>query len=124
MDQTESKQCSPQEVNARLRWVEDEDCYDDSYIDTWEEETEETRQKARDRVWALIESQGVWIRIAEVRCPHCGSWDIVDSVGGMVGQDVDDYDEDMKASAEQTARQTLVWEETDGSTLPKVQRQS
>lgn len=72
--------------NWRVGLVVDEVMYDDSYIDTWGE-TDERKAEIKRKLWVRIEAEGVWGLVGEVRCPACGAWEHVDSVGGFVGND-------------------------------------
>ena len=64
--------------------VIDHSPFDDSYIDTWTDQTDEQREQARRELWELIESEGVWGVILEEKCSECGSWEEVDSCWGIV----------------------------------------
>ena len=45
-----------------------------------------------------INWEGVWVLIGEYKCRCCGAWRVADSVGGIVGQDYDGVDLDIKAA--------------------------
>lgn len=87
---------------ARFNIVPDETVYDDSYIDTWTDKTEEERAQEKKELWARIERDGVWVIYTEkhVHCKHCNTWrwQATDSCGGFVGDDWKDsgYDTDCK----------------------------
>lgn len=81
--------------NWRVSIKEDDDMYDDSYIDTWGESEEEVIRLKKE-LWDRIENEGVWGLVGEVKCKCCGSWTTTDSVWGFVGDDwknsgYDDY---------------------------------
>ncbi len=59
-----------------------------------------------DATQALIDSEGVWGLIGEVRCPCCGTWRHVDSVWGCVGESggsVEWYSDDIMAACLKSA---------------------
>ncbi len=83
----------------RFRVLPDEEMYDDSYIDTWTDQTQKEREDARLDLWRRINSEGVWGIIVEkhFHCAACGTdrWDHVDSCWGFVGEDWKDSGTDM-----------------------------
>lgn len=83
---------------VRLRWIPDQECFDDSYIDTWTDQSEAQREQARKELWESIERDGVWGLVGEVRCKCCQSWEEVDSCWGFVGQDAGGYEFDIMAA--------------------------
>jgi hypothetical protein len=83
----------------RYRIVVDEECYDDSYIDTWDDLDEEQKAAEKKALWQQINSEGVWgyqiqRRVPAVpKCDHCGQetpehWVDEDGCWGFVGYDV------------------------------------
>ena len=68
----------------RTRIEPDQEPFDDSYIDTWGDQTQEERDKTRSELWGQIEAEGVWGIIREKRCHACGQWEHVDSIWGIV----------------------------------------
>lgn len=72
----------------RVYLTVDEITYDDSYIDTWDE-SDEGKVKLKQELWARIKHEGVWAIVGEVKCEACGSWEYVDSVYGLIGNDYD-----------------------------------
>lgn len=85
--------------DVRLVWIPDESTYDDSYIDTWTDQTPTQRARARKDLWDMIERDGVWGLVSEVRCDCCDDWRQVDSCWGFVGQDAHGYEYDIMAAA-------------------------
>lgn len=76
------------------------DWYDDSYIDSWdcsEQEKKRFKKELADR----IEREGHWILAAYCRVDESNRWEMVDSVGGFIGDDFIDsgYDVDLKRAA-------------------------
>jgi len=69
----------------RLVVVADECMYDDSYIDTWSDLSEEQRNNVRKEIWELIDQDGVWLLDGQVKCIACGNWESIDSCGGFIG---------------------------------------
>jgi hypothetical protein len=88
---------------VRLRWVPDEECYDDSYIDMWTDVRECDRKRMRKDLWAQIERDGVWGIVAEYVspvcpcCKHGGVWEQGGSVWGFVGERDCGYESDVKS---------------------------
>jgi hypothetical protein len=80
----------------RYRIVVDEECFDDSYIDTWNDLSEEQKAEEKKAIWRQINSEGVWgFRIqrrvpAIPKCSHCGQatdehWVDEDSCWSYIG---------------------------------------
>jgi len=84
---------------VRLVWVPDQEVFDDSYIDTWTDQTEKKRERVRKELWDMIEREGVWGLASEVRCGECDEWREVDSCWGFVGQDAHGYEYDIMQAA-------------------------
>ncbi len=70
---------------VRLRLEIDDCVYDDSYIDTWTDETQAYRDKVRRELWERIERDGVWGLIGEFW--NGQEWEHADSCWGFVGDD-------------------------------------
>jgi len=83
----------------------DEVMYDDSYIDTWDNLSDEEKAKAKTEVWERIEREGVWGIVGEVACSACDNWVHVDSIGGFIGQDWKNsgYDADVLQACQKEA---------------------
>ena len=84
---------------VRLDVVPDEEMYDDSYIDTWDDKSQAWRDRERKKLWALIEREGVYGLRSQLRVD--GRWQDVDTCWGFIGDDWKDsgYDGDMKLAA-------------------------
>lgn len=96
---------------VRLRLEPEQEFYDDSYIDTWTDETQAYRDKVRKELWECIERDGVWGLIGEFW--NGQEWEHADSCWGFVGDDwqnsgydidimqatIDAYHEHMTAAA-------------------------
>ena len=82
---------------VRLRLVPDDTRYDDSYIDTWHDVSENKREQVRRELWARIEQDGVCGVIGEYW--NGQEWEHADSCFGFVGDDWRDsgYDCDIMA---------------------------
>jgi len=107
----------------RFRVLPDQEMYDDSYIDTWEDMTKEERTQAKLELWQKIERDGVWGIVVEkyFKCDACGrqGWEQVDSCWGFVGDDWQDsgYDTDLKNQGLKAIGIYIDWpeeEKTDG----------
>lgn len=74
---------------VRLVYVPDDDTFDDSYIDTWTDVSEERRERWRKELWEQIERDGVWGLCGEFRLDVDDDyrWDSGDAIFGLVGQD-------------------------------------
>lgn len=94
--------------NWRVYIEVDEVPYDDSYIDTWDD-TDEKKALLKKELWDRIERDGVWGVVGEVKCKACGAWEIVDAVGGFVGDDWKDsgYDTDVLEATQKKANERL-----------------
>ena len=94
---------------VRLIWVPDEDVFDDSYIDTWTDVSEERRERWRKELWEKIESDGVWGLVGEYRFDPDDDegWDSGDAIYGLVGQDDAGYAPDIMATTIDTFRFAL-----------------
>lgn len=77
---------------VRVRVVPDEEPYDDSYIDTWDDMTPAQRKEAKEDLWRTIDREGVWGIVAEAVNAR-GEWTQVDSCWGFVGP-VEDFDKE------------------------------
>lgn len=79
----------------RLRLEPEHECYDDSYIDTWTDVSEEEREGYRADLWERIERDGVWILLGEFWDGR--EWIVAASCGGFIGDDWDrsGYDSDI-----------------------------
>lgn len=56
---------------------------------------EVTPEQEREDIIDLIERDGLWYYFAQVRCPQCGNWETVDSIGMVIGSlDGSGYRED------------------------------
>ena len=86
---------------VKLEWHPDSDPYDDSFIDTWTDENENTREQYRKALWRDIERDGVWGLVASIRTDTDDSeaWEVVDSIWGLVGQDDAGYGPDLMNAA-------------------------
>jgi hypothetical protein len=87
------------QVSPDLRYgiFVDEECYDDSYIDTWDDLDEQQKLEEKKALWRQIESEGVWGFVVQRRvpaipkCSHCGQetpehWDDDDvACWGIIG---------------------------------------
>ena len=86
----------------RFRVLPDEEMYDDSYIDTWTDVSDEEKIKEKLDLWRRIEREGIFGIVVEkhFHCDACGAdcWDHMDSCWGFVGDDWKDsgYDIDFK----------------------------
>lgn len=69
---------------VRLEVVPDEEAYDDSYIDTWDDLTPAQRKEAKQDLWRTIEREGVWGIVAHALNAQ-GKMVEVDSCWGYVG---------------------------------------
>ena len=83
---------------VRLRLVSDDTCYDDSYIDTWHDISENECERVRRELWARIEQDGVCGVIGEYWNGH--EWEHADSCFGFVGDDWKDSGYDSYIMAE------------------------
>ncbi len=81
----------------RLVLRPEEECYDDSYIDTWDDCSEKEREKYKLELWDRIERDGVWGLIGEYW--DGSEWVQADSCWGFVGNDWKDsgHDTDIMA---------------------------
>lgn len=82
---------------GRYRTVAEYDVcvYDDSYIDTWDDCSEEEKEKHRKALWDQIEEHGVWVVSLQRKCCECGTWIDEESVGGIVP----DYEYTLRVAA-------------------------
>ena len=80
----------------RFRVVQDEEPFDDSFIDTWDDASEEKKETYKKELWERIRNDGVWGIIGEYNIGN--GWVHGDSVWGFVGDDWRNsgYDEDVK----------------------------
>lgn len=81
------KEVIQQSEKTRIVAVSDPEPFDDSYIDTWVDHTDEEKQHEREILWESIETHGVWGLVKEEKCSKCGHWEDVDSVWGIVPDD-------------------------------------
>jgi len=92
-------QKAEEEGLLRFQVLPDEEMYDDSYVDTWTDVSEEERVKEKLDLWRRIEREGVWGVVVEkhFHCDACGAdrWDHVDSCWGFVGDDWKDSGHDL-----------------------------
>lgn len=89
----------------RLSLVVDELDYDDSYIDTWDDISDEEKAQAKRELWERIERDGVWCLDGQVQCTSCGTWESIDHCCGFVGMDWKDsgYDSDILSRIQEEA---------------------
>jgi hypothetical protein len=92
---------------VRLHVEPEIDCYDMSYIDTWEisdKKKEAEKKSLSDR----IDQEGCWILVAQYKDED--SWKTVDSVGGFIGDDWQNsgYDIDMMLGALEAAADNYI----------------
>lgn len=78
------------EGKVRIEWKVDDESYDDSYLDTWDDVSERKVAHYRKELRALIEREGVWGLVSEYK-DTSGEWQHADSVWGMVGMDDGGY---------------------------------
>jgi hypothetical protein len=64
--------------NARIIVEPEQESYFDVY---GEPDTPEDRADICD----LIDRDGLWWYAAQRKCPHCGAWETVDSIGMIIG---------------------------------------
>lgn len=93
---------------VRLDAIEDCEAYDDSYIDTWTDQAESVRAKARKETRARVESEGT-CGVRTYAMGACGKLHEVDSCWGFIGDDWRDsgYDHDLKRAALDALRSAL-----------------
>jgi len=84
---------------VRLHAEPDCDMYDDSYIDTWPRFSKEAVAREKKALWYLIEREGVWTYFGQWRASEDDDFESVDSIGGIIGSDLDDYRYDLMQSA-------------------------
>lgn len=79
----------------------DPDDYDASYIDTWTDKSESYRERARKEVQRRLEQDGAWSVSVWARASTEDDFELVDSVGGFLGDDWMDsgYDVDLREAA-------------------------
>lgn len=84
---------------VRLQAEPEIDCYDDSYIDTWDM-SEGRKERAKKEVADRIDRDGHWILLSQF-LTDSGEWETADSVGGFIGEDYKNsgYDVDLKLAA-------------------------
>ena len=70
---------------VRLLISADNDVYDDSYFDTWDDITESQLERLRSELWARVEREGVYGVIGEYWDGH--AWCEVDSCWSFIGDD-------------------------------------
>ncbi len=70
---------------VRLRFVPDDEAYDDSYLETWGLSAHRLECE-RKKLWELIERDGVWSLLGQYRLIG-GDWETGDAVCGFVGTD-------------------------------------
>jgi len=75
---------------AQLMWEPSYEDYDCSYLDTWGLSDSEVR-RLRSELYEQIDRDGIWILTSKIPC-KCGSWKIVDSISGLIGQDGAGYE--------------------------------
>ncbi len=82
---------------VRLILKLEEDAYDDSYVDTWDDLSEQKREKYRKDLWDRVERDGVWGLVGEYW--DGSEWVHADSCWGFIGDDWKDsgYDTDIMA---------------------------
>ena len=99
-------------INARFATIEDDGAvsisvepdpepYDDSYIDEWNDCSENERAQYRRSTAQRIEQDGVWGIVSSYYCTGTEQMETLDCVWGFIGEDWCDsgYDVDMKAAA-------------------------
>jgi len=81
----------------RLILSPEQECYDDSYFDTWDDLSEQKKEKYRKELWDRIECDGVWSLVGEYW--DGSEWVHADSCGGFIGDDWKDsgHDTDIMA---------------------------
>ncbi len=81
----------------RLILQPEQECYDDSYIDTWDDLSEKKREKYKLELQDRISRNGVWCLVGEYW--DGSEWVHADSCGGFIGDDWKDsgHDTDIMA---------------------------
>lgn len=99
---------------VRLKFVPDTQPFDDSYIDTWTDETEGKRERARKELWEQIEHDGVWGLIGEYRLSPAETisdgddgWESTDGVWGFIGTETNGYEPDIREQTLSALRDAL-----------------
>lgn len=101
---------------VRLRFVPDSEPFDDSYIDTWTDQTESQRERARAELWEKIERDGVWGLVGQFRVSPAETiseidgddgWENADGVWGFVGTEPNGYESGIMAETLSALRDAL-----------------
>lgn len=94
-----------QQGKVRLTIKPDCEIYDDSFIDTWTDQSEASREKFRKELHERIDNDGVWGVVGEY-LDIDNHWVIVDSCWSFVGDDWKDsgYDYDIMAETADACR--------------------
>lgn len=71
---------------VRVRAEVEIDCYDDSYIDTWDV-SDAKKERYRKEVYDRIDREGYWIYFTEYRLTDDEPWEVAESCGGFIGED-------------------------------------
>ena len=103
----------------RVRLIPDELEYDDSYLELarlclasrrealppnqCQDLLPQELETARRELWATIERNGVWVLVSEVACHACGTWNVHNSCGAIIGapdkSEVESFVRDVQAEA-------------------------
>lgn len=90
--------------NTRIIAIPETENYFDVYGEPegYETGTDEvvTAEQERNDIVDMINRDGLWQYASQCRCPACGQWETVDSIGMVIGSlDDSGYREDLIASA-------------------------
>lgn len=82
---------------VRIVLTQDEDAYDVSYVDTWDDASHHEKERIKKDILSQVARDGVWTITGEYRQSDDDDWTAIDSVGGFVGDDWRDsgYDVDV-----------------------------
>jgi hypothetical protein len=91
---------------VRLRWVEDSEMFDDTFLETWGLSPARLASE-RKRLWDMIARDGVWGLQGEFRLSPESGWKSGDAVWGFVGTDRNGYEESIASETMRELRDAL-----------------
>ena len=94
------------EGRVRLDVVPDDEPYDVSFVDTWTDLSDARRERIKRELSERADRDGVWGLRVHVACPCCHTWEVVDSIYSLLGDEwqTTAYRTDLLLSAIEAAR--------------------